>query len=186
MTIKEAADKLYEKGVITEVECDSLKKEAGLGTFLKGIKPHIGTGIQTVAIGSLGLGALKEILSPLVMRAQAASSYKNLLSKVPSLEGKDPEQVKDYFKVIQTFSPKAATNPLVAGALVNKMMEFGGVDHKLVQDIAAIQAGTGKPGALDVMTGAAAKSAFGGGLPPSEITTDLGGVKAKVFYPSSL
>ena len=32
-------------------------------------------------------------------------------------------------------------DPLVAGALVNKIKQFGGVDHKLVQDLASIQKG---------------------------------------------
>ena len=52
---------------------------------------------------------------------------------------------KNYFKVVRQFSPKAAANPLVAGALVNKMVQFGGVDHKLVQDIASLQKDVAAP-----------------------------------------
>lgn len=57
----------------------------------------------------------------------------------PQFADKDPDQVADYFGVVKSFSPSAATNPLVASALVNKMMQFGGVDHKLVQDLTSIE-----------------------------------------------
>lgn len=68
-------------------------------------------------------------------------SFEAMPSKVPQLMDKNPQEIRDYFDVIKMFSPKAASNPLVAGALVNKMMEFGGVDHKLVQDISSLESG---------------------------------------------
>ena len=81
--------------------------------------------------------------------------------KVPQLAEKDQEKLKDYFGVIKTFSPKAASNPLVAGHLVNKMMEFGGVDHKLIQDLSSIESGLSRPSLTQSIAEAAAKSMVG-------------------------
>ena len=112
-------------------------------------KPNIGETIgqnihklwpAPVAIASLF--ALKEgIVDPLVQSHQIQKSYEQLSEKVPQLAEVDQKTIRDYFDVIKTYSPQSAANPLVAGALVNKMMEFGGVDHKLVQDIINIQSG---------------------------------------------
>ena len=70
---------------------------------------------------------------------QSRTAYDTMLSKIPQLSEYPEQEVKDYYSVVKTFSPKAAANPLVAGTLVNKMLQFGGVDHKLVQDIASIE-----------------------------------------------
>lgn len=108
---------------------------------------NIFNALKVIAIGGAAGVAGKELaIDPFLDKRKINKSFEAMSSKVPQLQGKDPEQVKDYFNVVRTFSPKAASNPLVAGALVNKMMEFGGVDHKLVQDIAAIQAGVSSPG----------------------------------------
>jgi len=160
-TVKEAADKLLEKGLISKEECEGLKKEAagfnlkGMGAGLKNVATDV---LAPIGLAGLGIGTLTSLLHPLVQRAQSAVAYDQLTKKVPSLAEKDPEQVKDYFNVVRTFSPKAATNPLVAGALVNKMIEFGGVDHKLVQDIASIQSAMPLVAGATELTGAAAKS----------------------------
>ena len=65
-----------------------------------------------------------------------------MVKKVPSLKGTSKETLKDYFDVVKTYSPRAAANPIVAGHLVNKMVQFGGVDHKLVQDLTSINKNT--------------------------------------------
>jgi len=113
--------------------------------------------------GALGLALAAQLLSPLTNAVKSKLSYDAMLKKNPQLEGKDEQQIKDYFQVIKTFSPKAASNPLVAGALVNKMMEFGGTDHKLVQDLVSIQSGTAPDfNPLHDITSAAAKSMVSG------------------------
>ena len=103
-----------------------------------------------VGVGALGIGANAAVsvgdalISPLAQNAKVEYSRRMMLSKTPSLRQEDSKMVKDYFNVVKQFSPKAAANPLVAGALVNKMIQFGGVDHKLVQDLAKIQKDTMK------------------------------------------
>ena len=181
MTIKEAADKLLEKGAITAEECELIKESA---VNWKGLGEKAVKGLTMVGMTGLGIGTLQSLLTPVVNRVQSEMAFKKMTEKVPTLKEKDPEKIKDYFKVVQTFSPKAATNPLVAGAIVNKMVEFGGVDHKLVQDISSIQ--NALPLSTE-LTGAAAKKVMSGhGMPPSEVTTDQAGnvTSTKTFVPA--
>lgn len=101
-----------------------------------------------VGAGLLGAGAYitkETIIDPAVRASRIKKSLSSLIEKNPQLEEKDEEKIKDYFNIIKTFSPKSASNPLVAGALINKMMEFGGVDHKIVQDLASIESGFVRP-----------------------------------------
>jgi len=104
-------------------------------------------------IGAGALAGKEVVVDPIIQATKIKRSYDAMTKKVPQLAEKDQEQLKDYFNVVKTFSPRTASNPLVAGHLVNKMIEFGGVDHKLVQDIASIEAGLTPtkivPGALE-------------------------------------
>ena len=92
------------------------------------------------AAGVVGAEAINEnVAQPMIQSAQIARSKRKMLELTPSLKNEDAKDVSNYFNVIKKFSPKAASNPLVAGALVNKMVQFGGVDHKLIQDLTSIQ-----------------------------------------------
>jgi len=163
-TVKEAADSLLKKGEITQSEYKALEssgsfeKNAGFAeNFLKSKNLRV-IGVGAGLAGAAGLAAKELIYDPIKTNIAIKKSFEMMSKKVPQLEEKDSEQIKDYFDVIKTFSPKAASNPLVAGALVNKMMEFGGVDHKLVQDIAAIESGLSRPSIVQ----SAAESAASG------------------------
>jgi hypothetical protein len=89
------------------------------------------TGIAGM-VGMQAIGKAKDMIN-------SHDAYNKMIAKMPDLSEYPEEQIKDFYSVVKTFSPKAAANPLVAGALVNKMLQFGGVDHKLVQDIANIE-----------------------------------------------
>jgi hypothetical protein len=91
--------------------------------------------------GAIGGAALvgKELAGNIGTQIGIGNSFNQMQEKVPQLQQYDKEDMKDYFNVVKTYSPKAASNPLVAGALVHKMMMMGGVDHKLVQDISQIE-----------------------------------------------
>lgn len=93
--------------------------------------------------GMLGIGALAvgEVAHEARKAIDIHNTEKKLIEVNPELAQYDPKKVKDYFDVVKLYSPQAARNPLVAGALVNKMIQFGGVDHKLVQDMANINTG---------------------------------------------
>lgn len=162
-TVKEAADSLLSKGSITQKEYDllkskgafELKKEAGWMEFSQALKNILW---PIAAFGATGIALKETLIDPITLNNKIKNSYEQMEQKVPQLAEKDQDQIKDYFEVVKTFSPKAASNPLVAGALVNKMMEFGGVDHKLVQDLASIQAGSGRPSVVESVMQSAAKS----------------------------
>ena len=94
--------------------------------------------IGTAIAGIAGVGALEAIARPISQEAKIILSRRKLDEYSPNLKDVPKKEIDDYFSVVKTFSPKAAANPVVAASLVNKMVQFGGVDHKLVQDLAKI------------------------------------------------
>ena len=154
--VKEAADRLLRRGELTQneynlLESRGLLKEGAINwkkihTQSKLVARNIRNFSKDIVLplGAITAGgiALKELLiDPARERSAINKSFQAMPSKVPQLMDKNPQEIRDYFDVVKMFSPKAASNPLVAGALVNKMMEFGGVDHKLVQDISSLENG---------------------------------------------
>jgi hypothetical protein len=148
--MKKIAEKLLSEKKITAEEFDSVKdmtKEAFLGLLTEsGGKLGLGAGGQAVKevaqiLGLTGLAGMlgAELAGKAKEVIQSQTAYDTMMKKIPQLSEYPEDEVKDFYSVVKTFSPKAASNPLVAGALVNKMLQFGGVDHKLVQDIANIE-----------------------------------------------
>ena len=170
-TIKQAADALLSRGEITKDEYKTLEKssnfekEANAKMIADSFRQWV---FPAAAAGALAVAGKELIYDPIKRNIDVNKSFDLMSKKVPQLAEKDPEDMKDYFNVIKTFSPKAASNPLVAGALVNKMMEFGGVDHKLVQDIASIESGLQRPSIIQSATEAAAKTISSVGKDDSE------------------
>jgi len=93
------------------------------------------------ALGLSAIGSGIELGKPVVRAAQIHNSRNNLTKYNPELKDVDKNIVDGYFNVVKTFSPTAAKNPIVAGNLVNKMVEFGGVDHNLIKGLVDIQKG---------------------------------------------
>ena len=141
MTIKDAADSLLKKGKITQEEYSSLEKTSGFSSSMETLGKHINTLWPLAALIGAGAVVKEGVVDPIVSAVKINNSYNQLIEKTPQLAEEDQEKIRDYFNIVKTYSPHAAQNPLVAGALVNKMVQWGGVDHKLVQDIAAIQEG---------------------------------------------
>ena len=144
-TLTEAAESLLKKGEITQEEYEKVagfeKSSAVAAKSLWGkIQSPVGVAVGG-ALTLLTAGALAKelIIDPISEKMKLDKSYKDMFVKVPQLKEMNPEQVRDYFDVVKTFSPHTASNPIVAGHIVNKMMEFGGVDHKLVQDLMDMQ-----------------------------------------------
>lgn len=165
MLVKEAADRMLSDGRMTKEQYEALET---LDLMEKGAADirGIGTAIKEWAlpIGALLTGSLlakQEIVDPLIQASKVKKSFEAMQKKTPQLAEKDQDQVRDYFSVVKTFSPKSASNPLVAGALVNKMMEFGGVDHKLVQDLSSIESGFARPRISQSVAEGAAKALTG-------------------------
>ena len=189
MNIKEAADNLLSRNEITTQQHETLVKIAfnplksklllkGLAKF-KGFRSDLSTaGVKIykdnpfLAFAALGAGGAigKELIAdPITQAVKIRKSFNTMIEKTPQLAEADQGKLRDYFGVVKAFSPKAASNPLVAGSLVNKMLQFEGVDHKLVQDIAALQAGMPAPRYAPIAAEQAAKSITS--LPKKEIMT---------------
>jgi len=167
MTVKEAAQNLLNRSEISQEEYDLVKDvdreglakvafvfaKGGVLTGAGGVAQSI---LQTAALGALVASLGGDLYSKIKRKSDQASAFEGMLSKKPELKEYPKEKVKDYFDVVKTFSPKSASNPLVAADLVNKMVQFGGVDHKLIQDLSNIEGPT--PSVLQDMTSSAAKS----------------------------
>ena len=141
MSIEKIAERLLKKGDITQDDHDVLVKHASFLNIPINMSNVAGL-IGAMSLGSLAVGGLNEIIGKAMQRTKMDQTYHEMKEKIPDLKEYPEEDIKDYFSVVKTFSPKAATNPLVAGALVNKMVQFGGVDHKLVMDLANLQGDT--------------------------------------------
>jgi len=127
----------------------------GIGKFISKHK------ILTLGAGAFAIGAgdvVKEvIIDPAKLKVEQINAFKKMEEKVPSLKGIDPEKKREYFKIISLYSPSLSRNPYVAGNLVNKFNEYGGPDHKIVQDIIKMEKdfeGRNK-GSIDKMIGRA-------------------------------
>jgi hypothetical protein len=125
----------------------------------------VGEGLKKVwpIAGLFGAGVVaKELfVDPMMQNRAIENSYNTMLQQTPQLAGEDQNVIRSYFDVVKTFSPNAAANPLVAGSLVNKMVQFGGVDHKLVQDMASLQESSGPEGIFSKVLEGTAKTLTG-------------------------
>jgi len=113
--------------------------------------------IKTVTAPALLLGGTalmgKAMLDPAIERSKQKKAYKNMVAE-RGLE--DNKETQDYFNVVRTFSPLAATNPIVAATMVNRMKEFGGVDPNMVAAMTNIKSQENKAGvAMATATGSA-------------------------------
>jgi len=182
---QQAISQLEKKGSINKEEAERLTKLAGgflsmLGNGFKATNKALidsGPAIQKyfgipVAIAS-AIAAKDLIYNPIAEKVKINNAFKQMQDKVPQLQGQDPEKIKDYFNVVRTFSPKSATNPLVAGALVNKMMEFNGVDHKLVQDLTSIQQNVHDKNSITSLIGGAMSTVTGSPYKSQEFAGDV-------------
>lgn len=171
--IKKAADKLLAKNEITkrnhELMCKIAFKFPGVGMFARKAQAKAGKleegntlkTLQALALGALGVKLATELGGAAVKKVKSFNDYDDMVKKNPMLSEYNKGDVKDYFNVVKAFSPKSAASPLVAGALVNKMIQFGGVDHKIVQDLVNIESNTNKPETLSNLVGGVSKAVTG-------------------------
>ena len=96
--------------------------------------------LPTLALGAAG-AFTDSVVKPIRRSRQISASKRQLRDYHPDLANVDDKTIDDYFSVVKTYSPAAAKNPIVAGDLVSKMVQFGGVDHNLVKGMVDIEKG---------------------------------------------
>jgi hypothetical protein len=131
------------------------KKPNIMETVGKGIKDNWWP--AAAGIGALAVGK-EAIVDPISQGIKINKSYSQLAQYTPQLAEVDQDRIRNYFDVIKTYSPHAAANPLVAGALINKMNEFGGIDHKLVMDMMNLQSGKTNLESIKTLVGGGIKT----------------------------
>lgn len=150
-TVKTAGLNLLNRGEITQSEFDGIEKNAGIMNLFTKAKPITPmskvtkalSGLRDVALVSGALAAVgglaAEGINGVREKVEIGQSFDQLKKATPLLSEYKDKDIKDYFNVVSKFSPLSASNPHVAGSLVHKMLQFGGIDHKLVQDINKIE-----------------------------------------------
>lgn len=68
-------------------------------------------------------------------------SYKNMLNIHPDLQKENPENVKQYFDYIKTYSPTVAKNPHAAGAMVKRFVHSDGMlmDNSVIKSLLEVE-----------------------------------------------
>lgn len=90
------------------------------------------TGLAGLGVTTAGLaGSMFDKVSDSIKRRM---SYSQMFEQFPELKEVPKDKVDGYWKVLEEFSPKLTTNPLVAGQFVSNMVNYGmeGIDHNTV------------------------------------------------------
>jgi hypothetical protein len=118
-------------------ELEPEKTASGIGHTLRqaagwvGRKPEAAIGLAGLGImAGMGIHRASKAISN---RKKTNQSLVDIKAQMPELK-KDPDTDR-YFGVISEFSPSLARNPTVAGNLIQKMKQWGAIDHKTVQDL---------------------------------------------------
>lgn len=90
------------------------------------------TGLAGLGVTTAGLaGSMFDKVSDSIKRRMA---YSQMFEQFPELKEVPKDKVDGYWGILEQFSPKLTTNPLVAGQFVSNMVNYGmeGVDHNTV------------------------------------------------------
>lgn len=90
------------------------------------------TGLAGLGVTTAGLaGSMFNKVSDSIKRRMA---YSQMFEQFPELKEVPKDKVDGYWGVLEQFSPKLTTNPLVAGQFVSNMVNYGmeGIDHNTV------------------------------------------------------
>jgi len=99
----------------------------------------------TALAGSAVATGINKAYDVVKLKTDQNNAYKKMFDKVPQLKDYDKATVDDYYGVVKSFAPHMASNPYVAGSIVNKMILNEGVDHRLVGEISEISSKTKQP-----------------------------------------
>ena len=91
--------------------------------------------------GAMGINAMGSALSD---SYKLNSSFQKMLQIYPELQRENPDRVKLYFDSIANSSPSVAQQPLVAGSLIKRLVNYDGFDHTVYKDLVSTQSALDK------------------------------------------
>lgn len=82
--------------------------------------------------------------SALMGSIQLNMSYKKMLQLYPELAREQPERVKNYFDAIAAGSASTASQPMVVGSLIKRMLNYDGFDPATFKELVGTEANFSK------------------------------------------
>lgn len=102
--------------------------------------PHNNLGAMLTNMGAVaGAAGIVGGASMVMDHIKVQQGYKKMLDAYPELAREQPERVKAYYDAIASGSPDIATQPLVAGSLIKRMMNYDGFDPSTYQELVSTQ-----------------------------------------------
>ena len=86
-----------------------------------------------------GAGLAVKGVGMLTDHVKAQRSFSEMLKLYPVLQQESPEKVRLYFDSIARRSPAVATDPIVAGSLIKRLINYDGFDHSVFRDLVQTQ-----------------------------------------------
>jgi len=106
----------------------------------------IGTLLALPTVYTLG----KEVHKSITMPRKIERSRDNMMSFYPQLKEYSKKDVDKYFNSLAEIAPMTATSPALAGAFVQKSLEAGGVDTRMMADVLDVEKRRGETTAPNV------------------------------------
>lgn len=121
----------FSSGTAAAKNIQSMRVAPSVVAGIKGMVQNAGA----LALVTGGVGAVGMIAD----RVKLNSSYQKMLQLYPELQRESPERVKLYFDSISNSSPSVAQQPLVAGSLIKRLINYDGFDHAVYKDLVSAQ-----------------------------------------------
>ena len=101
--------------------------------------PQTGTALlkPLAVLGAAGLGV--SLAGQEWSNAQVQRSFQTMLQRYPELQRENPTRVKQLFETISRAAPDVAQDPMVAGSLIKRMVNYDGIDHATYMELVSTQ-----------------------------------------------
>jgi len=102
----------------------------------------IGRALQTAGIiagATVGADALYNLGRKALNAARFSQDYKNMLDSSPDLREQDSKKVMERFRVLHTFGPNIAREPVVAAGFVKQTLEYPAITPAVLKDIVDVE-----------------------------------------------
>jgi len=90
-----------------------------------------------MAVGAAGLAVSAG--GQLWSNVQVQRSFQTMLQRYPELQRENPTRVKQLFETISNAAPDVAKDPMVAGSLIKRMLNYDGIDHATYMELVSTQ-----------------------------------------------